>query len=169
MRRVHRYASRWWVFYPVLLTYVLLWAAPGSIWITSRYIEISDAVQGVAPIVVEDRAIRFSFLGSYTTTTRAAATGEVAGGCTGSADVRYRGGLDGIKSTNLVDWTDGKFACALLPPGQYVTETCRAVLAPFFGWAILPPKWQCWTSNIFTISEAKNPAGNGKPRGLKRS
>lgn len=164
MKRVGRLAGKWWLFYPVLASYVVLWALPGSVWFESRTIAISDAEVGMAPVVVEGRTIHFSFLGAYTTTTRDVLTGNVAGGCSGSADVRYRGGLDGVNTTNLVDWTDGKQSCAMLPAGQYVTETCRAVTAPAFGWAVLPPKWQCWTSNIFTIFDPQQQ--EQKPRGL---
>ena len=108
MKRVGRLAGKWWLFYPVLASYVALWSLPGSVWFESRTIAISDAEVGMAPVVVEDRTIHFLVPREYTTTTRDVLTGNVTGGCSGSADVRYRGGLDGVNTTNLVDWTDGK-------------------------------------------------------------
>ena len=115
----------------------------------SHSIAISDAVQGSAPTVVEDRTIRFSFFGEYIATTREALTNKVASGCAGSGRVRYRGGLSGVQTMSLVDWTDGKVACASLAPGTYYTETCRTLLYPL--WGILPAKTTCATSNILTV------------------
>ena len=149
MTVVRRTINRWWVFYPLLGLYLVLWALPASVWFDSRSINVSDATEGAAPTVVEDRAIRFSFLGEYATTTRNVLTNEVAGGCTGADRLRYRGGLDGVQTRSLVEWTDGKVACASLAPGTYYTETCRTVLYPL--WGILPRKTTCATSNIFTV------------------
>lgn len=149
MTVVHRTINRWWVFYPLLGLYLVLWALPASVWFDSRSINVSDATEGAAPTVVEDRAIRFSFLGEYATTTRNVLTNEVAGGCTGADRLRYRGGLDGVQTRSLVEWTDGKEGCASLAPGTYYTETCRTVLYPL--WGILPRKTTCATSNIFTV------------------
>ena len=146
---VRRTINRWWVFFPLLGLYLVLWALPASVWFDSRSINVSDATEGAAPTVVENRAILFSFLGEYATTTRNVLTNEVAGGCTGADRLRYRAGLDGVQTRSLVEWTDGAADCARLGAGQYYTETCRTVLYPLFG--ILPPKTVCVTSNIFTV------------------
>ena len=156
MTVVRRTINRWWVFFPLLGLYLVLWALPASVWFDSRSINVSDATEGAAPTVVENRAILFSFLGEYATTTRNVLTNEVAGGCTGADRLRYRGGLDGVQTRSLVEWTDGKVACASLAPGTYYTETCRTVLYPL--WGILPRKTTCATSNIFTV-RASNEAG----------
>ena len=149
MAVVRRTLNRWWVFWPTLGLYIALWALPARLWFDSRSIAISDAIAGAAPTVVEDRTIRFSFLGEYTATTRDVLTNEVSGGCTGSERLRYRGGLSGVHTMSLVEWTDGKEGCARLEPGSYYTETCRTVLYPM--WGILPRKTTCATSNIFTM------------------
>ena len=149
MAMVRRTVDRWWVFWPALGLYIVLWALPARLWFDSHSIAISDAVQGSAPTVVEDRTIRFSFFGEYIATTREALTNKVASGCAGSGRVRYRGGLSGVQTMSLVEWTDGKVACASLAPGTYYTETCRTVLYPL--WGILPRKTTCATSNIFTV------------------
>lgn len=149
MAVVHRTLNRWWVFWPALGLYLAMGALPARVWFDSHSIAVSDATVGSAPTVVEDRTIRFSFLGEYETTTRNVLTNEVAGGCTGADRLRYRGGLDGVQTRSLVEWTDGAADCARLGAGQYYTETCRTVLYPLFG--ILPPKTVCVTSNIFTV------------------
>ena len=153
MAMVRRTLNRWWVFWPALGLYLVLWAMPSRVWFDSHSIAVSDAIAGAAPTVVEDRTIRFSFLGEYTATTRDVLTNEVSGGCAGSGRVRYRGGLSGVQTMSLVDWTDGKVACASLAPGTYYTETCRTVLYPL--WGILPRKTTCATSNIFTVRESE--------------
>lgn len=156
MAVVRRTLNRWWVFWPALGLHLAMGALPARVWFDSHSIAVSDATVGSAPTVVEDRTIRFSFLGEYTATTRDVLTNEVSGGCAGSGRVRYRGGLSGVKTMSLVDWTDGKVACASLAPGTYYTETCRTVLYPL--WGILPRKTTCATSNIFTV-RASNEAG----------
>jgi len=149
MRRISRAINRWWVFWPALLLYVGLWLLPASIWFSSAGQLVSDARPGAAPVVVEDRTIRISFVGDYSTSTREVDSNEIAAGCTASAQVRYRGGLSGVRSMTLVDWTDGKPGCGRLPPGTYYTETCRTVLRPL--WGLLPAKEECWVSNLFRI------------------
>lgn len=149
MAVVRRTINRWWVFWPALWFYLVLWAMPARVWFDSHSIAVSDAIAGAAPTVVEDRTIRFSFLGEYTATTRDVLTNEVSGGCAGSGRVRYRGWLSGVQTMSLVEWTDGNAACAALAPGAYYTETCRTVLYPL--WGILPAKTTCATSNIFTV------------------
>jgi hypothetical protein len=149
MKLARHVINRWWIFWPVVALYVALWSLPASVWFDSRSIQVSDSVVGEAPLVAEDRAVRWSFTGEYSATTRNAMTGEVARGCSGSEVLRYRGGLEGVDTMNLVDWTAGKTACSHLAPGRYYTETCRTVLYPL--WGILPAKTRCWTSNIFTV------------------
>ena len=151
-----RTLNRWWVFWPALGLNLAMGALPARVWFDSHSIAISDAVQGSAPTVVEDRTIRFSFFGEYIATTREALTNKVASGCAGSGRVRYRGGLSGVYTMSLVEWTDGKEGSARLEPGAYYTETCRTVLYPL--WGILPRKTTCATSNIFTV-RASNEAG----------
>ena len=172
MKRVTRTISRWWFFYPVLLVYGALGISPASFWFTSRSIEVSDAIVGSAPTVVEDRSIFFSFYGGYSAKVRDAVTGKIMPRCVGSADFPYRGGLDGLRTMTLVEWVDNQHGCALLPVGQYVLNTCRLIYTPLFFNitlpAILPPKTSCRLSNIFTITEGENPRGNGKPRGLQK-
>lgn len=153
MRAAIRTANRWWVFSPAVAIYVGLWALPANFWFESRSLKVADAYAGEAPIVVEDRAVRWSFHGSYSVATRyAEVPQEIVGGCAGDGKVAYRGGLDGVKSYDLVEFTDGKEACRHLPPGTYFTEVCRTVERPL--WGILPAKTTCRTSNVFKI-EAK--------------
>lgn len=148
-----RTANRWWVFLPVAMTYVALWAAPASFWFEGRSIKVSDAVAGGVPVVVEDRAIHWSFIGSYSASVRfAEVPQEIAFGCTGSEEIHYKGGLSGPKSYDLDEYAGGKPACRNLPPGNYFVEACRTVKYPLFG--VLPAKSTCRTSNIFRI-EAK--------------
>lgn len=149
-RRVFRALDHWWVFLPLVVVYVGLWAMPASVWFDSRSIAISDAKVGEAPIVLEDRRIRFSFYGRYKTVTKDATT-HFDTRCEAEADFPYRGGLDGTRSMSLVDWTNEDDDCASIPPGTYYTETCRTVLYPM--WGILPSKKTCSTSNIFRIGE----------------
>ncbi len=153
MRGAVRTINRWWVFLPVLAAYVALWLMPASFWFDSRSLKVGDAFVGEAPIVIEDRAVRFSFQGFYSTATRFAEDPqEIAFGCAGDGRVRYRGGLDGVRSYDLVEWTDGKEACRRLPPNTYFVEVCRTVEYPL--WGILQAKTACRTSNVFKI-EAK--------------
>lgn len=150
MRKAIRAANRWWVFLPIFLTYFGLWAMPASFWFDSRSLKVADAIVGEAPVVVEDRHIRWSFLGSYSTATRfAEVPQEIAYGCHGDGEIPYRGGLDGPRSYDLVEFTDGKEACRKLPPGAYFVEVCRTVERPL--WGILPQKSKCWTSNVFKV------------------
>ena len=152
MRAAIRIANRWWVFLPVFLTYVGLWALPATFWFESRSLNVADSYVGEAPIVIEDRAVHFSFVGHYFTSTRFAENPqEIAFGCTGDSTIHYRGGLDGLKSYDLAEYTDGKEACRRLLPGTYFTEVCRTVERPLFG--ILPPKTACSTSNVFRVED----------------
>lgn len=52
----------------------------------------------------------------------------------------------------LDEWV-GSDKCWPLPAGTYVMETCWTVARPFYG--VVPPKTQCRTSNVFTVSEVK--------------
>lgn len=153
MNRIPKAVNKWWVFWPIFLTYVGLWAMPGEMWFKTRSLNVGNAVSGDSPIVIEDREIRWSFKGRYSTETRDAKTNDIAGGCQGSGDVSYKGGLSGPKTYNLVDHTDGKTACRFLTPGAYYTEVCRTILRPLYG--ILPAKTSCATSNIFTVEAPK--------------
>lgn len=154
MRSAIRAANKWWVFLPVLLTYIGLWVLPPSFWFESRSLKVADAYVGEAPIVVEDRAIHWSFVGRYFTSTRFAENPqEIAFGCTGDGTIYYRGGLDGLKSYSLDEYTDSKDACRKLPVGTYFTEVCRTVERPL--WGILPPKTTCRTSNVFKVEARK--------------
>ncbi len=154
MRGAVRTINRWWVFLPVLAAYVALWLVPASFWFDSRSLKVSDAFVGEVPVVVEDRTIHWSFLGSYSASVRfTEIPQEIAFGCTGSGDIRYRGGLSGPKSYDLAEYADGKESCRHLPPGNYFVEVCRTVKYPL--WGILPAKTACRTSNIFRIEAKK--------------
>lgn len=154
MRAALRTANRWWVFLPALVLYVSLWLAPASFWFDSRSLKVSDAFVGEAPVVVEDRIIHWSFIGSYSASVRfAEIPQEIAFGCTGSGEIHYRGGLSGSKSYDLPEYVDGREACRRLPPGNYFVEVCRTVKYPL--WGILPAKPTCRTSNIFRIGAKK--------------
>ena len=149
-RRAFRFLDHWWVLSPIVAIYVVLWALPASVWFNSRSVTISDAPLGAAPLVLEDRQIRFSFYGHYLTTTRNARTHD-ATPCKAESDFPYRGGLDGQRTMSLTEWSDGEIACAMLPPDSYYTQTCRTVLYPL--WGILPAKTTCNTSNIFKVTQ----------------
>jgi hypothetical protein len=97
MKLARHVINRWWIFWPVVALYVALWSLPASVWFDSRSIQVSDSVVGEAPLVAEDRAVRWSFTGEYSATTRNAMTGEVARGCSGSEVLRYRGGQDRLQ------------------------------------------------------------------------
>lgn len=151
MRMAVKSMNSWWVFWPALLIYVAMAALPASVWFRTESVHVSSVAFGTAPVVVENRTIRFGFVGRYSTTTRNAVTNLTANGCTGSEDIKYRGGLSGARTMSLVEWTAGKEGCARLPVGTYYTETCRTVLYPLLG--LVPAKTQCSTSNIFEVTE----------------
>lgn len=149
MRAVLRTASRWWVLGPVLAVYTAAWLAPASLWFDSRSITVSNTVAGQAAAVTEDRTIRWSFYGEYSAEVRK--VGDDAMICSGSGLVHYRGGQDGFRTSDLVEWTDGNPACARIAPGAYYLDTCRTVLHPLLG--IIPAKTACWRSEPFTVQE----------------
>lgn len=150
MKRRAKAICKWALIVPLIVSYLVLWALPASWWFESRSLQVSDAVVGELPIVIEDRHIHWSFIGKYTASVRSAVDPQVImPGCHGSGEIPYKGGLDGRKSYDLSDFIDNAPGCARLPEGAYYVEVCRTVLYPL--WGILPSKTTCVTSNVFNV------------------
>ncbi|MCB1351387.1 MAG: hypothetical protein KDK03_01485 [Rhodobacteraceae bacterium] len=151
MRRIPKVVGSRLLFWSLFAPTLALNLLPGSLWFDSRSVEVSDAVEGIAPIVVEDLAIHIPFLGGYDAIVYEAET-SLPTTCRGAEALRYAKRLDGTSSMSLVDWVAGNQVCATLPPGTYYLNTCRTIATPvpIYG-PLVTAKTVCRRSNLFIV------------------
>lgn len=110
---------------------------------------VGDAHVGDAPAVGFTREIKRDTAMSYSVVVRRVRGLQIV--CEAQSGVfTYRTTSTLPDDIDMAWWAPGDARCVegLLPPGEFVMETCWTAPNPF---VVLPPKTACRTSNVFSI------------------
>lgn len=129
------------------LAYALMALTPATFWIDPIEIHVRDSPYGEQPTtLVYVRRISRPFNGHYQVAVRSLADGRVA--CESSGNLPYRA-TEGKVVFRLDAWAPNDPRCQVLPPGDYMMDTCWTIVGPFAG--LVPDKTKCVVSNKFQI------------------